>query len=170
MTEKSAVIVKNVIGTYFMILGLGCVGLLVYMAGQLPTAVNRDAFLVPSVGLVYLILIFGSLSYGLYRSRKWVVGLHFAILLIWLVMVLPFALKLPPPMWQQREPWGILCFLLVYVIPISIQIFLYFKWRKQVPPSPRLSLVQKLGFAAAIIFSGVVLFFASIVITMGYFM
>ena len=168
MTEKSAVIVKNVIGTYFMILGLACVGLLVYMAGQYPAAVNQDAVLVPSVGLVYLILVFGSLCYGLYRNRRWVVGLHFAILLIWLVLTLPFTLSFAPAAWRHGGTVLLLYYLFVCAIPISIQLFLFIKWRKHAAASPPLNRVQKIGFAAALVFSAVVVFFAGLVITLGW--
>ncbi len=165
MTDKTMALTRNLIAGYFALLGLAYVGCFVVITIESADNINlMDQLILFGAGLGFLMMVFGVLSYGLFKSRSWVVRLHMIILGIWLPFTSPVTIGMMPSMWRQRDAGIILFYLFMWIIPIAIQLFLSLKLKRRLKPGPALTVPQKVGVGIAVTFSGVVLFLVAWVV------
>ena len=165
LTDNTISRIRKAVAGYFSFLGLASAVLLAYFAISSAPLVNRGELL-SAYGsvLIFLMMVFGSLAYGLLRHRRWVVRLHGAILAIWLTYTLPATVLIVPRLMRQSLGAGLTYLLLVYVLPIGTQAFLLGCRTKALSSGPPLNLLQKTGVAVAVFFSVVVTFYVTIAV------
>ncbi len=167
MTDKTAALIKNLIAGYFALLGLAYVGCFLFLAIDSIGKIGSSYALMPvGAGLLVFPPVFALLAYGLYKSRPWIARLHMLILILWLASISPFTLWVMPGMFHQRDIGLLILIPVIYLIPISIQLFLSLSLKRLTTPPPALMPSQMIGLALGLVLSCVALFFVGGALTL----
>ena len=124
MNTKTKTLIKNLIGGMYSLIGLGAIGLTVFLLRESRNSVSTDAIWFYVEVLALLLAICTGLGYGLFRSKRWVYTLHTGLMILWIPFISLVSLNFSAELWYRKDIVWMLLVIVAIGLPITIQWFL----------------------------------------------